>query len=826
MSTEKHSEKHTRIKYIVYLMLENRSLDNVLGWLYENDSPAHVHPPDSCPHFDGLHKDFFNLDANGMKHHVIRGTKGRHSVPRFDPNETFEHVNDQLFESSATPNRRTDLASEPATPTMGGFYRDYARWYRNNDEIMMTYTPEDLPVLNTLARHFAVSDRYFSSVPTQTNCNRAFAAAGNSLGKTKNGDLCAWVNNRNSNLFARPGGKQFSERTIWNVLDEQDQNLPSDWMIFNSKGNWLESIFQVEGYRYTRRIMDQLQDSCFDKHFADVGSASEAADNTLFGMIASGTLPRFSFVEPSWTLPLGPGFGPNGTDYHPPGDILKGEQFVTELYNALSGNPDIWNSLLFIINFDEHGGTYDHVPPPSNAEPPWHDTPDTPTPIACENGFQFDRFGVRVPLILVSPFVREKTVFRASGETPYDHTSVLATILHLMGVERRHWRLGARVEGAPLFNDVLDEHARDDVPSLTDLCKERPVVEPDMSKRLYDALLTDYPDHRAGMRPVHAVGIGATGYFVASDAAKRYTFAEQFQGAHIPVTLRYSNGSGSPVEHDSALDVRGMAVKFHLQDGSESDLIAITLPIFFARNPEAFLQFAAAGVPVPDKAESWFQRLLDILQLRNPARPPDLPEDGTVGVTQYANTHMAARPGTVAATMLVTPVSYGRAAYHALHTFKLIAADGAVTYCRFDWDPVVGVQPIEKGVPDPYRPGEPRNRKDGDNQFLHQELRNRLKAGPVRFVLRMNVAGQGDDINDPTKVWDTTRLRVVLGELWITEIAADNGTACEHLSFNPTRLAPGIECSDDPVLAARRGAYEYSCRTRGGSGCPVGGGRK
>jgi catalase len=90
----------------------------------------------------------------------------------------------------------------------------------------------------------------------------------------------------------------------------------------------------------------------------------------------------------------------------------------------------------------------------------------------------------------------------------------------------------------------------------------------------------------------------------------------------------------------------------------------------------------------------------------------------------------------------------------------------------------------------------------------------------------MNVAGQGDDINDPTKVWDTTRLRVVLGELWITEIAADNGTACEHLSFNPTRLAPGIECSDDPVLAARRGAYEYSCRTRGGSGCPVGGGRK
>jgi catalase len=321
--------------------------------------------------------------------------------------------------------------------------------------------------------------------------------------------------------------------------------------------------------------------------------------------------------------------------------------------------------------------------------------------------------------------------------------------------------------------------------------------------------VADYPDHRPGWRPVHAVGIGAKGFFVASEAARQFTYAEQFQDGQIPVTVRFSNGSGSPVEHDSALDVRGLALKFHLRDGGESDLIAITLPVFFAQNPEQFLAFAAAGVPVRDRAENWFQRFLDMLQLRAPARPPDLPDDGTAGVVRYANRHMGARPGTVAATMLVTPVSYGRAAYHALHTFKLIAADGAVTFGRFDWEPVAGVEPfLEKGKHD---------------QFLHEELRERIKRGPIRFVLRLNVAGQGDDINDPTKVWDTTRLRVVLGELWITELAADNGAACERLSFNPTRLAPGIECSDDPVLAARRGAYEYSCRLRGGSGCPVGG---
>jgi phospholipase C len=803
--------KHSGVRRIVHVMLENRSLDNVLGWLYEHEQPAHVIPADSSPAFDGLKTTMFNRDARGRKHHVIGGTGGRHAVPRFDPYEVYEHVTQQLFETSATPER-------PTEPTMGGFYNDYAKWYRRSDEIMMSYTPAELPVLNTLARRFAVSDRYFSSVPTQTNCNRAFAAAGNSLGIDDQGQLQAWVNNRNSTWLAQPRGVQFSERTLWNVLDEQGFNQPSDWMIFNSHGSWLEDRLGAEGYPYTRQIMERLQGDSFDPHFADVGSPDDPQAGTLFGMIADGTLPTFSFIEPSWGLPLGPGLGPNGTDYHPPGDIRKGERFLQHLYEALIANPHIWESLLLIVNFDEHGGTYDHVPPPWTAVPPWHDNTDTPRPDVVEQGFEFDRFGVRVPLILVSPFVREGTVFRAEGDIPFDHTSVLATVLHLMGVERHHWRLGARVAHAPLFHDVLTDEPRNDIPALPTSqrepevsTKQSPRTDGDMSERLYRALQSDYPDHLPGWRPVHAVGIGATGYFVASEAASRYTFAEQFQGGNIPVTVRFSNGSGSPTEHDSALDVRGLAAKFHLPSGGESDLIAITLPIFFAQNPDEFLAFAAAGVPEPDRPEGWWRRLLDKLQLRAPARPPDLPDDGTAGVVRYANTHLAARPGTVAATLLQTPASYGQAAYHALHAFKLIAADGAVCFGRFDWEPVAGVRPfLEKGP---------------DDDYLHQELRQRLQRGPIRFVLRLNVAGQGDDVDDPTKVWDTTRLRVVLGELWLTEIAADDGAGCERLSFNPTRLAPGIECSGDPVLAARGAAYEYSCGQRGGTGCPVGRGQ-
>jgi catalase len=332
------------------------------------------------------------------------------------------------------------------------------------------------------------------------------------------------------------------------------------------------------------------------------------------------------------------------------------------------------------------------------------------------------------------------------------------------------------------------------------------------SKGLYDALLSDYPDHESGTRPVHAVGIGASGYFVPSDVAGFFSAAEQFCAARTPVTVRFSNGSGSPVEHDDALDVRGLAVKFHLSPG-DADLIMITLPVFFASTPAEFVGFAKAGVPKPVKKESWWGRLVDQLELRAPSPPPDPdnPDSGAAGVLQYANRHVSARPGTVAALMLVTPTSYARATYHALHTFKLTGPDDALRYARFSWEPVSGVRPERAKKP--------------ASDYLQTELRERLTRGPITFVLRMVIAGQGDALDDPTQLWDTTRPRVVMGELVLTNLVEDQREDCERLSFNPTRVVAGFECSDDPILAARRGAYEYSCQLRAGSGCPVGGDR-
>jgi phospholipase C len=452
------------IEHIVYLMLENRSLDNVLGWLYQpDDTPcivSHRPPVDPVPpdRYDGCHEIRGCLSSL-----VTKGIGRARRAPTFDPHEVYAHVNNQLFGTLATPVRDT-------SPTMCGFVKDYANWYRRPDQIKATFTPDELPVLNGLARSFAVSDRYFSSVPTQTNTNRAFAATGNSLGMNDAGALQAWVDNRGSGVLqlGRPTGRQFCQPTMWNVLCEAGFDSPEDWMIFNSRGNWLENLVKAEGYQYTRLIMERLQPHSFDPHFGIVGTPGTTDQRTFFGKVAAGTLPTFSFLEPQWGIQQGFGLLPNGTDYHPPSAMHPGEVFLETLYDALTSNPDVWRRVLFIVNFDEHGGTFDHVPPPWSARPPWDGEYGTPEPEFLEGGFAYDRFGVRVPLILISPWVRCNTVFRAGGEIPFDHTSVIATVLTLMGVEADAWRhrLGARTAHAPTFEWVLSDTPRTDVPRV------------------------------------------------------------------------------------------------------------------------------------------------------------------------------------------------------------------------------------------------------------------------------------------------------------------------------------------------------------------------
>jgi phospholipase C len=149
---------------------------------------------------------------------------------------------------------------------------------------------------------------------------------------------------------------------------------------------------------------------------------------------AAGTLAAYSFLEPSW--------GSTGNSQHPNYDVALGEQLIQQVYEALRGGP-AWNQTLLIITYDEHGGCYDHVAPPSGAVPP--------DSTAGEYGFDFTRFGVRVPAVLVSPLIEAGTVFRPPGDMPLDHTSVLKTVETRWGLPA----LTARDGAAQDVGDVL-----------------------------------------------------------------------------------------------------------------------------------------------------------------------------------------------------------------------------------------------------------------------------------------------------------------------------------------------------------------------------------
>lgn len=266
------------------------------------------------------------------------------------------------------------------------------------------------------------------------------------------------------------------------------------------------------------------------------------------------------------------------------------------------------------------------------------------------------------------------------------------------------------------------------------------------------AVRDDAPDNTPGTRPIHAIGIVATGHFQATPSAARYTTAEHFQGGQFPATVRFSNGSGSGVEHDDWSDVRGMATRFHLS-GAPADLVTMSLPEFFVNSIPDFMDFAKAASPAPPRRESPWAKLRDMLCLRPPL--PD-PEPGrtytnTRGLIGYADAHRNTALSVFDVGLAGVPTSYCRLSYHAVNSFVLVAPDGRRRYVRFDWQPVAGVLK--------YPPG-----KAPGPTFLHDELRTRIARWPARFILKMQVGQAGDAVNDPTRPFPRRRLTVEMGD--------------------------------------------------------------
>lgn len=395
-----------QIKNIIVVMLENRSLDNICGWLYPN--PGHVPgqflPAGSPQTYNGLNSTLWNPSNasyfNGQppaKVPVVQGTQS-YTVPDPDPEETFDNVSYQL--NGPPP------PSPNPTFSMQGFVANYEDTKSADpNQIMQTYDVKQVPVISSLAWNFAVSDAWFCSVPSQTWPNRAFVHAGTSNGNVNNGDP--------------PDPSDWDVPTIFNVL----KSLNVSWKVY-SDTDIVPSL--------TRLMFPKLWDPLLDGHFK--GFADFKHD------CAHNTLPQYSFVEPSFLVE------PN--DEHPPHDVSAGEQFLLAIWQAV-GNSPAWNNILLLITYDEHGGCYDHVQPPWGAA-----TPDAKSRPGQKN-FTFNRFGVRVPMVVVSPYVVPGTVFRSNTATPYDHTSVLATLRDWLEIPANKMLPSARIAAAPTLAQVL-----------------------------------------------------------------------------------------------------------------------------------------------------------------------------------------------------------------------------------------------------------------------------------------------------------------------------------------------------------------------------------
>lgn len=335
-------------------------------------------------------------------------------------------------------------------------------------------------------------------------------------------------------------------------------------------------------------------------------------------------------------------------------------------------------------------------------------------------------------------------------------------------------------------------------------------------KQLVEWTERDFPGRTPGTRAAHTVGIGASGTFIPSKVIADYTTAAQFNSGPIPVLARFSNGSGLDEERDLHTDARGLAVKFFRGTEQETDLVAMTLPLFFIKNGADFEALSKASVPVPVRKlrVSWWRKLLLDLQLKQPPLPP--PDDVEAAIdpsklTEFARKYQEAKSTVAALSGLITPTSYGRCAYHGVHAFVMTGPDGVERAVRYQWEPFLGV----RGVTD-------EQRKTLANDHLHTDLRTRLAQSPIQFALQIQIGEQGDDTSDPTTAWPVQRPRLTGGVLRLDTVVADQLDDQERVSYNPTRTLPGFEPAPDDLLIQARGrAYEYSCQQRGGSGCPV-----
>ncbi len=415
------------IDHFVLLMLENRSFDDMLGWLDASDNPPPFRPRPGGPRVDGLAgaRRTNPVPAWLGGGEVAAGRASRADEPDPAPSNTFAHTHVQLYGRAWSGGQG---AAEGA-PSMDGFVADYAEVLRASGQpltpatygaVMDAFRPVAVPVLSGLARAYAVCDRWHCSVPSQTFPNRAFSLAATSLGRADNVPYTGWLRMDAPTICNRIMEAGRPELT-WRVYYDRADVLPAAWLLCS----------RLRPYLLT--------------HFAGMEAFLRDA--------AAGALPSFAVVEPRFIV--------RPDDDHPPASVEGGERLIRTVYEVLAGGP-AWERTLLLITYDEHGGCFDHVPPPAAAPP----DPGAP---AGQYGFRFDRLGVRVPAILVSPWIDAGTVFRprdADGAlASLDHTSWLASVERRFGLAPLTARDAAAADVAGALTRTEPRRDRPAIPS-------------------------------------------------------------------------------------------------------------------------------------------------------------------------------------------------------------------------------------------------------------------------------------------------------------------------------------------------------------------------
>ena len=354
-----------QLKHIVVLMMENRSFDHMLGSL------AAVNPA-----IDGITAGLSNPDTTGalVQPQALAAFQGQLDP---DPDHHFPAVDLQIFGGDTSAGRQ---------PNMQGFVKSYFNQQQDvghSQKIMYYFAQNQLPVLTTLALEFAVFNGWFASIPGPTICNRAFAHYGTSFGQV--GMSVFYVMEPYKSIYERMVGAGHTAKIYY----------------YDTTSSTMEVVNLLQNEPQLFATYPQFLSDC-----------------------ASGSLPDYSFVEPNYSDHDTDDGEEVASDQHPDHNIQAGEAFIASIYNAVKNSP-LWPNTALLVVYDEHGGIYDHVAPP-NCSP---NALDGFTASANDTGmgqpFAFDRLGVRVPAILISPWVPKGTV--VSGRV-FEHASIPATV--------------------------------------------------------------------------------------------------------------------------------------------------------------------------------------------------------------------------------------------------------------------------------------------------------------------------------------------------------------------------------------------------------------